>query len=136
SVVEVRAAARALAQPTEVLRRDHVPSIQRHPPVLSRRAERVGRRADGDVEVELVLPRPDVGAVAVDHERQIAEQRDGARPFTRRTASYSMRGARRARSIAARSSGGMHGSPPSASKSVTPGTRMKIGSIAMALIAE
>src|SRR5207253_31803 len=83
SVVEVRAAARALAQPTEVLRRDHVPSIQRHPPVLSRRAERVGRRADGDVEVELVLPRPDVGAVAVDHERQIAEQGDAARPFTR-----------------------------------------------------
>ena len=58
---------------------DDVPAIERHPPVLSRRAERVGRRADRRVETELVLPRPHVGAVAVDHERQVAEQRDAVR---------------------------------------------------------
>ena len=80
AVEEIGAAPRALAQPAEVLaRRCTSQSVDRHAPVLPGRAERVGRRADRRVEPELVLPRPDVGAVAVDHERQIAEQRDAVR---------------------------------------------------------
>jgi hypothetical protein len=35
--------------------------------------------AKGDIEMELLLPGPDVSTVAVDHERQIAEQLDLAR---------------------------------------------------------
>ena len=77
-----RSAVPALAQPPEIVGRDDVPAIDRHAPVLAGGAERVGRRADRGVETELVLPGPDVGAVAVHHERQIAEQRHavGLRP--------------------------------------------------------
>ena len=74
AVEEVRAAPRPLAQPPEILRGDHVPAVDRHAPVLSGRAEGVGRRAQRQVEPELILPRPHVGAVGVHHERQIAEQ--------------------------------------------------------------
>ena len=83
AVEEIGAAARALAQPAEVFQRHDVPSIERHAPVLPGRAERVGRRADRHVEAELLLARPHVGAVAVDHERQIAEQRDAVRVLAR-----------------------------------------------------
>src|SRR5207245_9863143 len=54
------------------------------PPVLALGAERVGRRAERDVEQELLLPRPDVGAVAVDHEWEIAQQLHAVRVLPRR----------------------------------------------------
>ena len=73
-VVEVGAAPRALAQPSEILRGDDVPAIDRHAPVLSRRAERIGRHTERGIQPKLILPRPDVRAVAVDHERQIAKK--------------------------------------------------------------
>ena len=78
-VVQVGAAARPLAQPPEAFRRHDVPPIERHAPVLPGRAERVGRDADRHLEAELLLARPDIGAVAIHHERQIAEQRDAVR---------------------------------------------------------
>ena len=83
AVEQIGAAPRALAEPAEILRRHDVPVVERHAPVLPGRAERVGRRADRHVEIELMLARPDVGAVAVDHERQIAEQRDAVRVLSR-----------------------------------------------------
>jgi hypothetical protein len=64
----------AVAQPLEIISRDDVPAIDGQAPVLARGAERIGRRADGGVEAELVLAGPDIGAVAVDHERQVAQQ--------------------------------------------------------------
>ena len=76
AVVEMRAAAGAIADPAEVVGRDRVPAVDRHAPVLSGVAERIGRNADRGVEHEERLIGPDVGAVAVDHERQIAEQTD------------------------------------------------------------
>ena len=45
-----------------------------------------GGAPSGHVEIELMLPRPDVRAVAVDHERQIAEQRDAVRCRSRAAA--------------------------------------------------
>ena len=84
SVEEIRAAPRALVQPAKMLGGDDVPPVERHAPVLARGAEGVGRRANRRVEAELVLPRPDVGAVAVDHEGQIAEERDAVRLTARR----------------------------------------------------
>src|SRR6185503_1918481 len=83
AVEEIGAAARALAKPPEILLRHHIPLIERHPPVLPGGAEGVRRRADRDIEPELMLARPDVGAVAVDHERQIAEQLDAVRALAR-----------------------------------------------------
>ena len=74
---------RALAQPAIVLAPDHVPPIDRHPPVLTAGAERIRRDAERDVEMKLVLPRPHIGTVAVDHERQIAEQLDAVRAAAR-----------------------------------------------------
>src|SRR5262249_38748464 len=70
------AAARAIAQPAEVVARDHVPSVERRAPVLALGAERVGRGADRGVEVKLLLPRPDVRAVEIDHEGQVTKNRD------------------------------------------------------------
>ena len=84
AVVEIRAAARALAQPPEVLRGDDVPPVDGHAPVLSRRAEGIRRHAERRVEPELILTRPHVRAVAVDHERQVAEQLDAVRIGPRR----------------------------------------------------
>src|SRR6185436_9432917 len=83
AVEEIGAAARALAKPPEILLRHHIPLIERHPPVLPGGAEGVRRRADRDIEPELMLPRPDVGAVAVDHERQVAEQLDAVGALAR-----------------------------------------------------
>ena len=61
------------------------------------------------IEAELVLPRPDVGAVAVHHERQIAEQRHAVRvragllPLRRRPATAGTDGSRTSsRELAAR----------------------------------
>ena len=84
AVVQIRAAARALAKPPEILARDDVPPVHRHAPVLAVGAEGVGRRAEGYVEQELLLARPDVGAVTVDHERQIAKELHAVRPAPRR----------------------------------------------------
>jgi hypothetical protein len=69
AVVQIGAAAGALAEPAEILCRQNLPVVERHSPVLPGRAERVRRRADGHVEIELMLAR-DIGAVAVDHERR------------------------------------------------------------------
>ncbi len=79
AVVQVAAAPRALAKPAEIVVRDHVPPIDRHAPVLTGVAEGVRRHAEGDVEMKLILAGPDIRAVAVDHERQVAEERDAAR---------------------------------------------------------
>ena len=73
-VVEIAGSPRPVTQPAEIVGRDRVPSIGRHAPVLTGCAERIRRCAYRHVEVELVLPGPDVGAVAVHHEREIAEQ--------------------------------------------------------------
>ena len=78
AVEQIGVAARAVAQPVEVALGQHVPAVDRQAPVLPGLAERIGRHADRRVEAELVLPRPDVGAVAADHERQVAEERDVA----------------------------------------------------------
>ena len=75
----MRAAARAIADPAEIVGRDRVPAVDRHAPVLSSLAERIRWHADRGVEHEERLVGPDVGAVAVDHERQIAEQTDALR---------------------------------------------------------
>ena len=75
-VVERRRPPGAIAQPAEVGGADDIPAIRRQSPVLPGLGERVGRRADGSVDVELVLPRPDVGAVAAHHEREVAEHAD------------------------------------------------------------
>ena len=62
AVVEVGRPPRAIAQPAEVVGGDDVPSINRHPPILAGGAEGVGRHAERDVEPELMLAGPDVGA--------------------------------------------------------------------------
>jgi hypothetical protein len=76
SVVELAAAPRPLPQPVVVPFRNPIPAIDRHPPVLTGFREGIRRRSDRRVETELVLSRPDVGAVAAHHEREIAEQSD------------------------------------------------------------
>src|SRR5204863_7749407 len=83
SIEQISAAASAFPQPPEIVAPHDFPVIERHAPVLPGRAERVGRGADRHVETELMLPRPDIGAVAVHHERQIAEKRDAVRLLTR-----------------------------------------------------
>src|SRR5262245_2682320 len=83
AVENIGAAPRPLAQPAVVLHGDDIPAIDRHAPVLTGGAERVGRHAERGVENELMLPRPHVGAVAVHHERQIAEELDAVRAPTR-----------------------------------------------------
>ena len=75
AVVEGRAPARTAAEPGVVAGGQRLPVVGRHPPVLARRAECVRRDAHRTIEPEVPLVRPDVRAVQVDHERQIAEQR-------------------------------------------------------------
>ena len=79
AVEELRAAPGPGAEPAEVVALDAVPAIRRQAPVLAFGAERVGRRADGQLAVELLLVLPDVGAVGADGERQIAEEPDPRR---------------------------------------------------------
>jgi len=76
-IEEVCAPAGTLLQPLEALASNDVPSIERHTPVLSVAAEGVGRRAYRNVQLELVRSRPDIGAVAIDHERQVADRLHG-----------------------------------------------------------
>src|SRR5262249_22956742 len=76
AVVERRVAARSLREPAEAARRDLAPAIRGNSPVLAGRRKGIRRRADGRVEPEVLLPRPDVGAVAADHERKVAEHTD------------------------------------------------------------
>src|SRR5436190_6722446 len=83
SVVEIRAAARALSKPAVILAGNHIPAVYGHAPVLARGAECVRRHAQRCVEAELVLTRPHVGAVAIHHEWQVAEELDTARARTR-----------------------------------------------------
>ena len=64
AVEQICVAVRAVAQPVEIPLREHVPPVDRKPPVLARLAECVGRHADRRIHPEFVLPRPDVGAVA------------------------------------------------------------------------
>ena len=74
AVIQAAHALHALAQPAIVLGAHHVPAVDRQPPVLSGRAERVRRRARRPIESKQVLVGPDVGAVDADHEREVAEQ--------------------------------------------------------------
>ena len=107
---------------------DDVPPVDRQAPVLPGLAERVGRHADRRVQPELVLPRPDVGAVAADHERQVAEQRHAGRPSPRAARHWSpathcrycaVTGCRRpARPRAAASAAGMRDRAAAAGQSV------------------
>ena len=78
AVVELGAAPRARREPAESAGGDRLPAVGGKAPVLAGLGERVGRRADRRVEAEVVLPRPDVGAVAADHEREVAEHADVA----------------------------------------------------------
>ena len=71
---------------------------RRQPPVLAGEVELVGRRADADAGREDVAPHPRVGAVRVDADREIAEQRQliaGARRVVRRAATGSTSGTAR-----------------------------------------
>ncbi len=56
-----------------------LPPVGRHPPVLPGLAEGVRRRADRGVEAERLDVGPDIGAVAVHHEGEVAHQGDGLR---------------------------------------------------------
>ena len=76
AVVELAAAPRPLAQPLVVPFGVAIPAIGGQPPVLTGFREGVRRSADRRVETELVLPGPDIGAVAAHHEREVAEQSD------------------------------------------------------------
>ena len=69
--------------PRIILLADDIPAIHRHAPVLARGTEGVGRHAERDVEMKLLLARPHVCAVAVNHERKIAEQLDAVRAVAR-----------------------------------------------------
>src|SRR5262249_32865852 len=85
AVIEIRVAPRAVAEPPETIGRDDVPPVNRHAPVLAGLAEGIRWRTDGRIEPELILLCPDVGAVAIYHERQIAKERYavhvGSRPL-------------------------------------------------------
>src|SRR5512138_948471 len=83
AVVEIAMAPRAFPQPSEAVLRDGVPSIHRHAPFLAGGAEGIRRRTQLHVEMELMLTGPDVSAVAVHHERQIAVERDAVRASPR-----------------------------------------------------
>ena len=76
AVVELGAATCPLAQPFIPGPLVHLPPVDRQSPVLPGLRERIGRHADRRVDPELVLARPDVGAVAADHEREVAEDAD------------------------------------------------------------
>ena len=78
AVVELGARAGRAPQPVVAAGGDHVPAVGREAPVLAGLRKRVRRRADRRVEPELLLPRPDVGAVAADHEGKVAEDADRA----------------------------------------------------------
>ncbi len=78
-IEKLRAAASALLEPLVPVLLDHLPAIDREPPVLACRREVVGRCPYGRVEPELVLAGPDVGAVAADHERKVPEDPNPAR---------------------------------------------------------
>ena len=78
AVVEIGAAAGALPQPVVVVVAHRVPAVHRQSPVLSGLGECVGRHADRRVDTKLMLPGPDVGAVAADHEGKVAEDADAA----------------------------------------------------------
>ena len=71
--------------PGVVLRRVHLPAVERIPPALPRLREVVGRhtRHDGRPAVvgqgEEVGPAPDVGAILRHEDRQVADDRDAAR---------------------------------------------------------
>src|SRR5262245_1642331 len=80
AVVQRGASPRAIAQPPEVVAGDRVPAVRGHAPVLTGSTERVRRDAGRRVEVKVRLARPDVGAVAVDHEWQIPEKLDAETP--------------------------------------------------------
>src|SRR5688572_18846351 len=64
SIVELAAAPRPLPQPGVVPFGKTIPAIDRQPPVLTGLREGVRRRTDRRVETELMLSRPDIGAVA------------------------------------------------------------------------
>src|SRR5205085_46517 len=72
-VVDLRVAAGPRRQPLEAAGRDLAPAVGRQTPVLTGFGEGVRRRADRRVHPEIVLARPDVGAVAANHEREVAE---------------------------------------------------------------
>ena len=78
AVVEIGAALGTVLEPEEVVVGHALPVVEGHAPVLAGFAEGVRRRADGDVEMEAALVRPDIGAVGIHHERQIAEERHAA----------------------------------------------------------
>ena len=79
SVEEIGVAPCPLPQPVEIAFGEHVPPVGRKSPVLAGGAERVRRHTHRQRRIELVLSRPDVRAVAADHERQVTEQRHTAR---------------------------------------------------------
>ena len=60
-----------------------VPPPQRHPPVLAGSLNASGGTPTETSSRKSFLPRPDVGAVAVHHERQIAEEPDAGEPGAR-----------------------------------------------------
>src|SRR5262249_48670284 len=76
AVEKVGTTPRALAQPREIIAREAAPAVERRPPSLPSRADRVWGRADAHVEMNLLRAGPDVGAVEIDHERETAKQRD------------------------------------------------------------
>ena len=76
AVVELAAVAGAAAQPREVVAGHHGPVVRRQAPVLAVLVELVGGAADRHVEAKLLALGPHVGAVAVDHEGQVAHDLD------------------------------------------------------------
>src|SRR4029450_11159194 len=79
-IVEIRVAPRSLAEPPETVGGHDVPTAERHPPVLSGGAERIGRHTNRDVESKLILTHPDICAVTADHEGEIAKNPDAVSP--------------------------------------------------------
>src|SRR4029450_5445906 len=71
AVVQVGAPTRPRAEPGEPVGRGGGPVVEGHPPVLTGCAESVRRYTNRNVEPEVLLQRPHVGAVRIDHERQV-----------------------------------------------------------------
>src|SRR3954462_1520832 len=76
-VVEVGRSPGSLLQPLVSAALNHFPSIERQPPVLAGRRERVGWRSDRCVQAKLVLARPHVSAVRADDKWKISEDGNG-----------------------------------------------------------
>src|SRR5581483_6661441 len=77
-VDELERAPEALAPPAEAGRAVHGPVVQRVPPALAGRAERVGGRTGHLTAREQLRPAGDIGTAVRDVDGQIADQPDAA----------------------------------------------------------